>query len=209
MDLTMKGALSGFLAAFLATPVYATLIDRGDGLIYDDVLDITWLQDAGLGGEMNWFDAVAWADSLVFGGFDDWRLPSTTQLDPTCSFQFDPGGGLPLQGFGVDCIGSEMGHLHNVDGVSASNQVLFEDIQPGFYWSATEFEFDARNAWMFLFPLEGMGGLPSIQMGDDKQIAHFAWAVRDGDVLAAAPEPSTLFVLGTGLIAVTLGRRRR
>ena len=28
--------------------IQAALIDRGNGLIYDDVLDITWLQDAGL-----------------------------------------------------------------------------------------------------------------------------------------------------------------
>ena len=28
----------------------AALHDRGSGLIYDDVLDITWLQDAGMGG---------------------------------------------------------------------------------------------------------------------------------------------------------------
>ena len=95
----------------------ALLFDRGNGLIYDDVLDITWLQNANLfktqydadntvvnqiitavptithtgtlspysimandfnttTGRMTWFGAMAWAEWLNFGGYDDWRLAS-------------------------------------------------------------------------------------------------------------------------------------
>ena len=44
--------------------VQAALFDHGNGLIYDDVLDITWLQDANYeqtssndaDGRMNWVD---------------------------------------------------------------------------------------------------------------------------------------------------------
>ena len=69
----------------------ADLYDRGNGLIYDDELDITWLQDAnyaatqyaatgGLEGDadgrMTWTDANEWADNLSYGGYDDWRLPT-------------------------------------------------------------------------------------------------------------------------------------
>ena len=55
----MKQALrTTLLATFLATPVHATLIDRGGGLIYDDVLEVTWLHDASLGGVRTWDDAV-------------------------------------------------------------------------------------------------------------------------------------------------------
>src|SRR5881397_3601644 len=65
--------------------VSATLIDRGNGLIYDDVLNITWVQDADLcltlgdcvngdaSGEMTWDDANTWAANLVYQGFSDWR----------------------------------------------------------------------------------------------------------------------------------------
>ena len=54
----------------------AELHDRGNGLIYDDVLDITWLQNAVTGGDKKWKDAVDWAANLEYAGFDDWRLPS-------------------------------------------------------------------------------------------------------------------------------------
>ena len=47
----------------------AALIDRGGGLIYDDALNITWLQDANytmINGEdvdesMNWYEDTTWA----------------------------------------------------------------------------------------------------------------------------------------------------
>jgi len=61
----------------------AELIDRGNGLIYDDVLNITWTQDASLGvtsGLHTWDRAVEWVDGLMFQGFDDWRLPSMSAV---------------------------------------------------------------------------------------------------------------------------------
>ena len=84
----------------------AALYDRGNGLIYDDVLDITWLQDANYAytsgyaatnangeyytstniqadGRMGWDAAKTWADQLSYGGYDDWRLPSANLMNPT------------------------------------------------------------------------------------------------------------------------------
>ena len=42
----MRSLIIIIVSFFLLSPVYAALYDRGEGLIYDDVLDITWLQDA-------------------------------------------------------------------------------------------------------------------------------------------------------------------
>jgi hypothetical protein len=69
----------------------AKLWDRGGGLIYDDVLKITWLQDANYAmtsgydgdGQMTWREATAWAESLEYYDsvrnvtYGDWRLPRT------------------------------------------------------------------------------------------------------------------------------------
>ena len=65
----------------------AALIDRGNGLIYDNVLNITWIQDVALSstlggpGRFNWSGANNWADQLVYGGYDDWRLPTLAPVN--------------------------------------------------------------------------------------------------------------------------------
>ena len=120
----------GILLLFVFASADAALIDRGSGFIYDDVLDITWTQDANINGSDTWTNQVAWAAGYslthsVYGTFDDWRLPTTTQPDPTCSGQTSHT--IP-QGWGVNCTGSEMGHLFNVDGISASSPDLFTNV---------------------------------------------------------------------------------
>jgi len=97
------------LTALIATTLIpvsaqAILFDRGNGMIYDSALNITWLQDANYaytsgyaaanaaGGQnsgptniqanglMGWDAANTWADQLEFGGYDGWRLPSANLI---------------------------------------------------------------------------------------------------------------------------------
>lgn len=82
MTLALLGALSSGAAQ-------AALHDRGGGLLYDDVLDVTWLADANFAktsgydsdGLMNWQQAMDWAANLSYYDsvrgvtYDDWRLP--------------------------------------------------------------------------------------------------------------------------------------
>lgn len=189
------------LTVGLTVPAQAALIDRGlfdtDGvpggptvrLVYDDDLNITWLGDAnfantsGLNGLMTWQNAVNWAASLTVGGFTDWRLPTTTQPDPTCSVQ--TGGGSS----GQNCTGSEMGHLFysELGGTAGSSILTSGDpdlalFKIGFlgpFWSSTEFAPNTDGAWLFLFN-DGTQGFRN------KFISNRAWAVRDGDVATAA-----------------------
>lgn len=76
---------------------FAALIDRGNGLIYDDVLDVTWLQDANyahtsgydLDGNMSWEESNQWAENLEYAGFSDWRLTNIYDIDQDgCNFSF-------------------------------------------------------------------------------------------------------------------------
>ena len=61
--------VSLLLSQFFVSPALAALIDRGGGLIYDTVLDVTWLQDANYGaGPVAFFKVL-----------DDWRADGTMQ----------------------------------------------------------------------------------------------------------------------------------
>jgi hypothetical protein len=64
-----------------ASDTREALNNRGGGMIYDDMLNITRLQDANCAknsydddGRMGWKPARIWAYSLTFGGFVNWRL---------------------------------------------------------------------------------------------------------------------------------------
>jgi hypothetical protein len=116
----------------------ATLIDRGGGLIYDDVLNITWLQNANyaktqydnsggsLGdadGRMKWATANAWAaglsyyDSVRGVTYDDWRLPTMVDTDAP-GVQCTNSGtdcGFNVQTYAAGTTYSEMAYMYYVN----------------------------------------------------------------------------------------------
>jgi MYXO-CTERM domain-containing protein len=192
----------------------AALINRGGGMVYDTVQNITWLQNWNTNGPMNWTTANDWANNLVYGGFDDWRLPTTnTTVSSNCAENFNPGGGFPLQYFGFNCTGSEMGHMfYNEFGATAGNSIfsgsnaanlaLFTNVQSGGYWSGTEYAPNPDGAWLFR-TYDGLQGFAG------KGNALYAVAVRPGDVAAAVPEPQTLALALLAFGAMVVVRRRR
>ena len=191
-------ALSGAANAALQTRL-------GGQAVYDTDLNITWLANADANGPMNWSQANAWAAGLTVGGFGGWRLPTTLQPDATCSSQ---SGGASL---GSNCTGSEMGHLfyNELGGVAGqsitvthnANYGLFQNVQPAFYWSGTQY--DPSNAWFFSF-----GGGIQYSYGT-KSSSLYALAVRPGDV-GAVPVPAAAWLLGSGLLGlIGVARRQR
>lgn len=194
------------ILSMLSVGANAALIDRGGGMIYDDLLDITWLQDADYAqtsgydadGLMSWYDANTWAADLSYGGHDDWRLPTSLQPDSNCTH------GSGSLSWGSTCTGSEMGSLHYTTLGTAISQPLsnfgpFTNIQIDKYWTGTAHSGTGTpHAWFFDFA-------NGEQLADQASGNHTAWAVADGDVAAAlVPLPAAIWLFGSvlGLLAL-------
>ena len=222
----------GALAAgvMLSGAAQATaLVGRG-GAIFDPSTNLEWLWHANLAevehfgvlgirddGRMSWETAQAWiaamnAASFLGGG---WRLPLTAQPDPTCGSQFDAGSPYPLQGWGYNCTGSELGDLfYNKLGGKAGQSVLdqsgdsteemenfflFEghSIQSSVYWSGAEAAPYPTDAWLFLLSdgSQSIGGKGNLL---------YAWPVRP----AVVPLPEAGLLFGSVLVGLGAARRK-
>lgn len=207
----MKRIIWGMtLSVLTAGSVHAALLSRADGnAVYDTDRDVTWLRDANYAqtsgydtdGRMTWNEAQSWISALNADnhlGTNEWRLPVTGQPDASCLYQ------VSGQGSGTGCTGSDMGHLFNVEGVGASSQGPFFQIQSSYYWSATTYAPTPSWAWMFYF-------LFGSQDAGDKDVGHYVWAVTTGDIdnTSAVPVPGALWLFGTGLAALGAKLKRR
>ncbi|MBZ0070843.1 MAG: DUF1566 domain-containing protein [Gammaproteobacteria bacterium] len=218
MKHAILGAVCTSLLVAISGAAQAALIDRGGGLIYDTDLNITWLANANYGagssydsidgtsnGAMDWQNAVSWAmnlsyyDSVRNVTYDDWRLPTTLEPDPSCQQTND---GL------INCTGSELGHLfyNELGGVAGyslttthnDNYYLFTNIVFN-YWSGTIYS-SLGNSYAWSFSSTGRQGA----QGMGSPYLH-AWAVRDGDVAAIpsmVPLPTAVWLFASGLLAL-------
>lgn len=203
--------------AFQTGVSHAALIDRGGGLIYDDVLNVTWLQDAQYTittgynpfGRLSWAEANEWVANLEYVDtvrgvvWDDWRLPGT--LDLPSSTGYDTAG-----------VTSELAYMYYVNlgyapaeldpsapAPTSSNYNPFINLSYRAYWS-NESEYRPGQAWTFHmhFGYQALNG-----MNDGLRV----WAVRDGDVasLLSVPEPGTFALFGLGLVGAGVARRKK
>jgi PEP-CTERM motif len=200
-------------ALLLATPAHAVLQDRdidGNGQVdafYDTDLNVTWLRDlkAVSGASyLNWYQAMAAADSYSIGNYADWRLP-----------------GNPTECYG-SCQDTEIGHLlwnelavYPANGYPGVND-YHHDFSPFlnaedymFLWTSTTNSLsNDQYAWYYdtgfgnsLYNVKSYGNASTTQL----------LLVRDGDVMTAAvPEPETYAMLLAGMgVLATMVRRRK
>ena len=192
-------ALQGDDGSCAAPEIQAALYDRGNGLIYDAVLDITWLQDGKFSrtrfiesdgtdgfryGEATWEDAVAWTEGLVHLGYDDWRLPSLKDwswplsTDPRLAemghmffinLSRRPGDSICDGGLVSDCQASFID-------TGTGKVVSFFNMEPFLYWYAEEEAEYPDSAYV-----EDFNGGWGIGSANSDATLYF-WPVRDGDI---------------------------
>ena len=217
--------MAATLAAGLAlstTTAHSALHLRAGGFVYDDVLDITLLQNVtgfisgGTGDQfadggyatIEWAAALTVYDPLRDVLWDDFRL-----LSASLSASDPAGNRTPNRAFTVvdtstasevDSRDNEIGYMYHWNGISNAAPGLFTGLDGGgggTVWSGTEGTY-AIKQWMLDFDT-------GIMSGSDQNRARYAWAVLDGDVgIAAVPEPSSTALLGLGGLAMLLRRKR-
>lgn len=202
-------------AVSLSATAHAALIDRGNGLIYDTVLDVTWMQDLNYLKTIE-YDPIGtlyrdmaqmWVENLEYAGYSDWRLPSANLIGdytPSTDGSTDVGTNNVRSELGylfyVNLQNSTSGPLNFsfVDGLTGETKSFLngDDVA---YWLAEDGLY--FNGMLFDFS-NGMQFAPDI--GDGRA---FVLAVRDGDV-ATVPVPGAMWLFGSALVGLARYTRR-
>lgn len=190
-------SLSAVAFVLVSLPTTAALIDNGGGLIYDDVLDITWAQpDTTV---RTWNDANAWADGLTLGGATEWRLPYVSVAE-----EAGPTDNIINCGVGNEeaCRDNELGYMYwqnlggtgnDILGSGDPDLALFPTLQSVVYWSGTQSVSVPNEAWWYAFLLGNQGA--------GFEVNVYTWAVHAGNV-GAVPVPAAVWLFGSGLIGL-------
>jgi hypothetical protein len=229
----------GVLALSIApSPAQAALSIRPGGMVYDSVLNVTWLQDwnyagttgytapgALLGGKMSWDAANTWASNLVYGGHSDWRLPKVLDTGaPGCDESYtgtDCGFNVQTSSGGQY---SEMAHVWyaTLGNLGVCDPVLSNSTSGCIHQTGSGLNNTGLFSNMGWTRWSGTQYAPSpttrawyfnttggSQYHSAYLNADVGFAVAVADGdIAAVPEPQTYAMLALGLLGVALAKRR-
>lgn len=158
-------ALALLASAATMDTAQASLVDRGNGLLYDNVLNVTWLQDANYAktsgysatGTMDWNTATTWAAHLNYNGLTGWRLATSTPISgfnitsPESELSYMYYVNLGLKGYfsTTGFFQPDYGIFGNGTDGGQNNVGLVKNLQSSAYWLAPEYSPDPYHAWYF------------------------------------------------------------
>lgn len=226
---------TGLFLSLNAVNAQAALFDRGGGLVYDNVLDLTWLKDANYaktlgydnGGQLEWNNAQSWAANLTYHDsirnvdYSDWRLPT---VNTSCN----NGPLASCLGENVDTNTSELAYMFHINLGNQSQNDTSGNPRPGYTFIASPSFQDAANgnAINSFINLESYGYWTGSEWPTNPDTAWFfntafgnqltefkidefyAWAVRPGDV-AAVPLPNALWLFASSLLMLISRKKFR
>ena len=205
----------GALSLALISSANAALVDRGGGLVYDTILNVTWLQDANyamtsgssVDGRMTWSEAVAWAANLSYYDsvrgvtYDDWRLPVVGPSGGAgFNYNFSTTGATDV-GYNITSVASEMSHMHYVSlgnpGFNTSNGTVSGCYDVLVHKTCLDNTGPFINLqpgfyWSGTVYAPVSSGAWNFNFSNggqgavDKSNTLFAWAVRSGDVASTS-----------------------
>lgn len=196
----------------------AALIDRGNGMAYDDALDITWLTDANYAktsghdadGLMDWTSANAWAEGLTYEGFSDWRLPNMDVGGDGKVFYCNPNLTPSTE---AECRDNELGYMYyyNLGGTipktpKNGDQVVGDVTLTGinsYNWSLTDNLHTSYNDPATAWAVHVGRGSGHANLTTQKTTHFGAWAVRSGDVLPTVVVYQATWKPGKGKLVVS------
>jgi len=225
-------AVALLASAAVTGTAHSSLVDRGNGLLYDNVLNVTWLQDANYAktsgydadGKMGWNSATAWAANLVFGGFSDWRLATNTPVSGGVNYNYSYSvNGTTDYGYNITSPKSELAYMYHVNlglkdylntsGVYQPTFGVFGNGTTGGQANVGLVNNLQSYAYWSAEYSPGSGFAWSFDASNGYQVGTFtsnqlyAWAVRPGDV-APVPVPGAAWLFGSALLGL-LGLKKR
>ncbi len=225
-----------FITCFSITS-QAALLDRGNGLIYDDILNVTWLKDANYAktsgydanyaktsgydadGIMSQADARAWTTQLNYQGYDDWRLPKVSPIngsDFSFPVSFD---GTTDRGWNITSSQSELSYMFYVNLVNVGEKDTNGNLtgcgsNSSCLTNAGLFDnLISGHYWFGNEMGDGTGWIFRTDIGLQNAFINSGfsfgvWAVRDGDV-STVPVPSALWLFASSLFGLLGWKRKR
>lgn len=115
-----------------------SFVDNGDYTVTDEATALMWAQSDDA-VELNWVDALAYANASELGGHTDWRLPNVKELQSIVDYTKSPSATDP------DAVGAA------IDDVFSSTPITNEagDSDFGYYWSSTSARFTSGGPYYY------------------------------------------------------------
>jgi hypothetical protein len=174
-------AAAGLVSGTAQAALHQRVNSEGPYMVYDDVLDITlgpaW-------GYSYWQNAVNDAAASTWGGSDNWRLPTISEL-------------------------TSLYNLYTSDDYINLGYPNLANFSAGIYWSSAESVFFVMGPSLGCDPQTSLCIYDSGKSYFNLEAGALVVEVMSGDV-AAVPEPETyvLMLAGLGLVGAVVKRRR-